>query len=484
MTTQHALQEIQYNIEHKDLIKAQLIMDHFSEIDSKEQKAILDELYAAKNDFAIQVLSYLLVKHQGSTDEICYEILTNLGLLANPKAIEAVSEFLYVDKFELVVAALRTMGKIGTPEALQRLSLLLGKDLKKDLMVLDVFASQQNEFSLKKLNEALNVSSAQVRNHARIRLVSIGTKAIPILIGNLGTKDVDLQIISLNILQEMGDESAALAVRKLINQNPPEANVRFAAYETLADISSRKGDYVLANGLTDPDSSVRVAATKAIDRNLDPSLTKGVMNMLESSESEAEWITKAIIDTQSSNLFKGLMKSDKFIKNATDYLIGDLHNDIRTFFVNILEQEGSTELANELRNKKLEVKSVKGRVCAVDDSKMILNIYRSIITELGYEAKLFSLPSEAIAWLKVEKPDFLCTDLNMPGITGVEVIQQVRKRYNKEELPIFLVTTQDEIQDNLSAQEAGVSEILQKPFDTEKISALFKKYEKPIDKLV
>ena len=478
MQTQHALQEIQYNIEHKDLIKAQLVMDHFTQIDPTEQKEILKALYTAGDEFSIQVLSYLLVKDEECSDEIRYEILTNLGLLGNPSAIEAISEFLYVDNFEIIVAAIRAMGKIGTAEAIQHLSGFMGKDLKTDLIVLDVFASQQNEISLLKLNEALNAKSAQIRNHARVRLVSIGAKVIPILIDNLFGKDVDLQIISLNILQEIGDESAAKAVRKLINQKPSEPNVRFAAYETLANISVRKGDYVLANGLTDPDNSVRIAATKAIDGNLDPSLTNGVLNIFESSESEAEWISKAVIDTQAGNLFKGLMNSEKFINKATNYLSGDIDKDIKAFFVQLLKQEGKTELADEILLQTQKEKTVKGRVCAVDDSKMILNIYRSIITELGYEAVLFSEPSKAIAWLMVEKPDFLCTDLNMPEITGVELIQQVRRRYSKEELPVFLVTTQDELQDNLSAKDAGVNEILQKPFNTEKIASVFKKFEK------
>ena len=120
-------------------------------------------------------------------------------------------------------------------------------------------------------------------------------------------------------------------------------------------------------------------------------------------------------------------------------------------------------------------KQLKGRVCVVDDSKMVLHLYRSIITELGYEVILFSEPLEAISWLKNNKPDFLCTDLNMPEITGIELIQEVRKKYSKKALPVFLVTTQNEIQDNKAAWKAGVNEIMFKPFDSKIISAAFNK---------
>ena len=63
----------------------------------------------------------------------------------------------------------------------------------------------------------------------------------------------------------------------------------------------------------------------------------------------------------------------------------------------------------------------------------------------------------------------------MPGITGIELIQEVRKKYGKDELPIVLVTTQNEVQDNKAAWDAGVSEIMYKPFDTEKMAAVFAK---------
>ena len=146
------------------------------------------------------------------------------------------------------------------------------------------------------------------------------------------------------------------------------------------------------------------------------------------------------------------------------------------FFVELMQRENLAELGDEiLQLAKQQKRQSKGRVCAVDDSKMVLNIYRSIITELGFDVVLFSEPREAISWLQDEKPDFLCTDLNMPGFTGIELIQEVRKKYSKDELPIVLVTTQNEAQDNKAAREVGVSEIIYKPFDAKMISAVFEK---------
>ncbi len=533
---QPALQEIKHDIANRDFTKARLVMDYFPELGRLEQKSILLELSRAADEFAIPVLSYFLVKHPKTvaefptiTDTILDKAarspdvvveglagenpenihylklagelnlqqavpnlikqmlgledktaqlaaLSSLGTLGNPEAINAVTEFLYVEDFDLLVAAVTALGQIASPTAIQRLAEFLGQDPKVDRLILDVFAEVQDDLSLSKLNETLKSRSAPIRNHARAWLTAIGAKAVPLLITNLSGSDYDLQILSLNVLQEIGDESAALAIRQLINNQPPNPNVRFAAFEALADLSNRKGDYVLAGGISDTDSNVRLAAAKAIDRNLDATLVAGVMNMVTDSGDEAEPIIKAIIDAQAGNLFLGLTASLKFRERSCIYLGCEVHRDVRDFFITLLKENDSTELADEILHLAQQQKrQVKGQVCAVDDSKMVLNIYRSTMTELGFDVVLFSEPLKAISWLQKEKPDFLCTDLNMPGFTGIELIQEVRKKYRKDELPIILVTTQNEVQDNKAAIEAGASEIMYKPFDTEMMSAVFAK---------
>ena len=105
------------------------------------------------------------------------------------------------------------------------------------------------------------------------------------------------------------------------------------------------------------------------------------------------------------------------------------------------------------------------RVFAVDDSKMILNIYRSVLHNLGCEPLLFEFPALAIEAAKTSKPDLIFTDLNMPNISGVDLTKTIRRIYSKDELPIIMVTTQNEGQDNEAAYKAGINAILHKPFN-------------------
>ena len=57
----------------------------------------------------------------------------------------------------------------------------------------------------------------------------------------------------------------------------------------------------------------------------------------------------------------------------------------------------------------------------------------------------------------------------MPEITGIELTKKIRAIYTGKSLPIIMVTTQNEANDNKAAIAAGVNKIIYKPFDTEKI---------------
>lgn len=83
---------------------------------------------------------------------------------------------------------------------------------------------------------------------------------------------------------------------------------------------------------------------------------------------------------------------------------------------------------------------------------------------------------DALGWLQTETPAMVLTDLNMPDITGIDLTRIIRKSFSASELPVVMVTTQNEASDNKSALEAGVNDILHKPFTAESLQAVIKKY--------
>lgn len=219
---------------------------------------------------------------------------------------------------------------------------------------------------------------------------------------------------------------------------------------------------------------VCIAAAKAIDRNFNEIMAAGIKNLASERAEDGHRIIKTAIQAQAKHIFLSLMEEERFQPIALSHL-GRAHKDTREFFYAILKEHGYSDLALKLLAPE-EKKAPRRRICAVDDSRMILSIYKSTLHELGYEPVLFEFPASALEWLQSNTPDMVLTDLNMPDITGIDLTREIRKSYSKKDLPVVMVTTQDEANDNKAALEAGVNDILRKPFTAESLEAVFKKF--------
>ncbi len=530
LNPQHMIEEIQDNIKTGDAMKTQLVLSHLGDVDKKTQNRLIYELTRGEVSFSIPQLLYLLADYgvlaaelpiiketlisqllaypellsgfltnpkikgkqyliqiagelrsedstlalmelvAGSQDEAEIKlILETLGLIGDPEAINLLTDYLYAANRDLIIAAVQALGQVGTPTAMHRLAERMGTDNELDFMILSIFADVQDQVSLEKLNETLRSHYAHMRTYAKQEIVRIGAKAVPNLIENLlRDDDADFQIHTLNVLGDIGDESAIMSIRKLLGRDPKSANVRFAAYEALALLPLRKGAYTLTAGLTDKEDHVCMAAARAIDRNYSDILVAGIKNLLMEKDDDARHITKIIVNGQVDKIFMSLAGEAYFQEMAMIYL-PHAHQDIRQHYHALLKDAGMDDFARLLVGT--EEESVKRKVVAVDDSRMILNIYKATLHELGYEPVLFEFPASALEWLEKEKPAMVLTDLNMPEITGVDLTAKIRKKYSPAELPVIMVTTQNEAQDNKAAFAAGVSKILQKPFNAASLKA-------------
>ncbi len=528
----HMIEEIQANVKSGDVIKARLVLAHLDKLEPKEQRRMLYELSRGEVDFAITLLLYVLEEAKLCDDNFtvareallgkfaaypeklpeylentkgvqCSEIMRvagelrctevvpvlldiaaiseedseialiieTLGLLGNSSSVSFLTEYLYSANRYLIMAAVQSLGQLGTPTAMHRLAERMGTDNEIDFQILSIFASTQDTVSLGKLNDTLRSHHAHMRSYAKSELVAIGSKVVPLLIANLSHDDPDFLIHTLNVLGDIGDASAITPIRKLLDTMPKNANVRFAAYEALALLPLKKGAYTLTAGLTDPEEHVCVAAARAIDRNFTPILGAGIRNLLQGREDEARHIVKILVTTAVDRIFLSLIDDEKFQELAFEYLPHS-HKDIREHYHALLVSDGRRDLAARFEGAKED--GIRQKVVAVDDSRMILNIYKSTLHELGYDPILFEFPASAIEWLKEEKPLLVLTDLNMPEITGIQLTRKVREQFSVKELPIVLVTTQLEGMDGDAALEAGVNAILHKPFNAKSLGKTIK----------
>ncbi len=534
VNSQHALEELLFNIEEGDLIKAKLVLEHLDVLEPTAQKRMLFALSCSDASFSVPLLAFLLHRHprleesyptirevllsrvvdtpdlllsglrQSVPETTVYldlaarlrrreavplvvRLLTStadvavlqaalrtLGEIGADTAVGAISEFLYADTRELVKAAITALGKLGTPAALERLAERMGGDRELDAMILAFLAAAPEGLALQKLNETLRSPDAFLRNAAKKHLVAGGPGVVPVLLANLSADDSDLVIHSLNILGELGDVRAVEPIRKLLHRHPRDANVRFAAYEALGQLPLDRGAYALASGLQDPEANVRVAAARAVDQAFNGVLARGLKNMLTGSDEEAALVVRAVIDAQADKVVRSLLEEARFRELGIAYLATRAPAATREYYLAFLRRSGAPEVAAAIEKAMPAAAPVPKKrplAAAVDDSRMVLKIYRSLLHELGFEPVLFEFPAAALQWLANEKPAVLFTDLNMPEINGIELTARVREKYSSRELPIIMVTTQDEPRDNQAAMAAGVDALLPKPFTAESLRA-------------
>jgi len=83
--------------------------------------------------------------------------------------------------------------------------------------------------------------------------------------------------------------------------------------------------------------------------------------------------------------------------------------------------------------------------------------------------------------LKTGKFDFLVTDWNMPGMTGIELLKEVRKTSEIADIPVLMVTAEQKREQIVEAAQAGVNGYIVKPFTAttlkEKIDKIFERIE-------
>jgi len=122
------------------------------------------------------------------------------------------------------------------------------------------------------------------------------------------------------------------------------------------------------------------------------------------------------------------------------------------------------------------------KILVVDDFSTMRRIIKNLLRDLG-----FNNTSEAddgitaLPMLKSRKFDFLVTDWNMPGMTGIELLKAVRADPNLVSLPVLMVTAEQKRDQIVEAAQAGVNGYIVKPFTAEtlkeKIDKIFERIE-------
>lgn len=109
----------------------------------------------------------------------------------------------------------------------------------------------------------------------------------------------------------------------------------------------------------------------------------------------------------------------------------------------------------------------KKKILAVDDDGLVRRSLELLLREAGYEPTVASGGQEALELLAKKHFDLLITDIRMPGMDGLQVLQAVRAyclEKHKRPIPEIVLTAYNDDAVRQSAVRLGVKEFLLKPF--------------------
>lgn len=105
------------------------------------------------------------------------------------------------------------------------------------------------------------------------------------------------------------------------------------------------------------------------------------------------------------------------------------------------------------------------KILVVDDFATMRRIIRNLLGKLGYDdVDEAEDGTVALPMLHSDRYDFLITDLNMPGMSGIELLRAVREDRNLRNLPVLVVTADANRDQIVEAARAGVNGYVVKPF--------------------
>jgi two-component system chemotaxis response regulator CheY len=119
----------------------------------------------------------------------------------------------------------------------------------------------------------------------------------------------------------------------------------------------------------------------------------------------------------------------------------------------------------------------------VDDFSTMRRIVRNLLKELGF-TNVDEAEDGVVALQKLRSVsfDFVVSDWNMPNMTGIELLREIRKDPGLSHLPVLMVTAEAKKENIIEAAQAGASGYIVKPFTAatldEKLNKIFQTMQK------
>ncbi|MBQ2477458.1 MAG: sigma-54-dependent Fis family transcriptional regulator, partial [Desulfovibrio sp.] len=111
--------------------------------------------------------------------------------------------------------------------------------------------------------------------------------------------------------------------------------------------------------------------------------------------------------------------------------------------------------------------SESAHILIIDDEKNYLLVLQTLLEDEGYTVTALSDPETALAFLQESEVDVVVTDMKMPRITGLEVLEQIKKHW--QHIPVLIMTAFGSIESAVETMKYGAFDYITKPFSNDEL---------------
>lgn len=111
----------------------------------------------------------------------------------------------------------------------------------------------------------------------------------------------------------------------------------------------------------------------------------------------------------------------------------------------------------------------------IDDNRATADSLVRVLRALGFQSRAAYGPGPGMAILSAERPDLIFLDINMPGVSGFEILSYVGREPRLAAVPVFVCTSDDQPQTRQQALKNGARDFLLKPVTVDLLEEALKK---------
>lgn len=144
----------------------------------------------------------------------------------------------------------------------------------------------------------------------------------------------------------------------------------------------------------------------------------------------------------------------------------------------------NTKLKHAIEHKaqddnKAEAQSSSKKIMIIEDDTTISNMYKTGLTNYGYEVSVAQNGEEGLKMVKQAKPNIILLDVIMPKIDGFAVLTQLKADKDTKKIPVLMLTNLGQTEDKQRGKKLGaIDYIVKADFTPMQVSEKIKKYLK------